>query len=473
MNFFEYQHFYLVGIKGVAMTSLAQLLLDAGKTVQGSDVSEDFITQQVLERVRINQVDSFETTLPPDIDCVVYTAAHQGDQHPQVLQAKQRKIPIFSHAEALSFFLNQKHGIAVCGVGGKSTISAMITWILEQTGHAPSFSVGVGNIVGLNRTGQWRTDSQDFVAEADEYAANPVAVHQGAEIIPRFAYFKPSLIVCSHLAFDHPDVYKDEAHTLATFNSFFSQLKPNGVLIINQADRQKVTVTDKTVLSFGTAEDATVSYSFDPEHSTEGVTVGALRYQGTEYTLTLQIPGEYNIENAAAAILAAIQTGVDSEEAIAALASFSSTSRRFEKIGVWNGVTLYDDYAHHPSELAAVLKALKNWYPTKRCVVAFQPHTYSRTKSLFDGFVNSLAAAPELVLLDIFSSARESFDPSISSQLLADKISEQTGKTIPVLKDYVGLAEYCRQHLQPGDVLLTLGAGDIYKAHEQLVQGAV
>ncbi len=239
MNTLDYQHFYLVGIKGVAMTSLAQCLLDAGKTVSGSDVAEAFVTQHMLDRLNIKIDIGFEGEIPSDIDCVVYTAAHQSQQNPQVLQAQQKNIATFSHAEALASLFNQKKGIAVCGVGGKSTTAAMIAWIMEKTGQNPSFSVGVGNIPGLEKTGQWHADSQFFVAEADEYVVDPAAT----ETVARFSFLKPFITVCTNLRFDHPDVYHDFEQTKRTFGDFFSQIQDGGFLVANIEDQQSIEQT--------------------------------------------------------------------------------------------------------------------------------------------------------------------------------------------------------------------------------------
>lgn len=467
MSFFDHQHYYLVGIKGVAMTSMAQLLLDAGKHVAGSDVPEIFVTEKILSRLPIQIETNFDNPLPAETDCVIYTAAHQGKLHPQVKEAQAKHIPIFSHAEALSFFFNNKQGIAVCGVGGKSTVSAMITWILEKSQRHPSYSVGVGNVIGLNKTGQWRENSEFFVAEADEYVTDPAAIQQGETAIPRFSYLQPFVTVCTHLKFDHPDVYRDQQHTNDTFNTFFSQIKEGGTLIINSEDKNKVTV-DNDMQTFGTA-DADLIYGYNENATTAGVTRGTFKYRAGNYPVTLQVPGEYNLENAAAATLAAVVIGVPVEEAVTALASFQSTSRRFEKVGEWHGVPLYDDYAHHPSEIQAVLAALKKWHPMQRKVVAFQPHTYSRTKALFTEFAHAFKDADVVVLLDIFASAREKTDPSINTQQLVDAVKQN----VPVKEIYhvstpSELASFCHDFLKENDVFLTIGAGDIYKMYEFL-----
>lgn len=473
MNFFEHQQYHLVGIKGVAMTSLAQLLLDAGKTVTGCDVAEEFVTQKLLTALHLDIDHSFDTPLPSATECVVYTAAHQGKQNPQVQAALQKNLPVFTHAEALAAFFNQKKGIAVCGVGGKSTVTAMITWILGKSGFDPSYSVGVGNVIGLNKTGQWHKQSAYFVAEADEYVTDPAAVQQGEAAVPRFSFLKPQITVCTHLQFDHPDVYRDEAHTIATFNTFFSRVVEGGNLIINIADKEKVSASVPT-LTFGDTAEADVSYHYDQEASREGHTAASIRHQDKEYHLELQVPGSYNVENAAAALLAAQQAGVPLQQGVQALQSFQSTARRFERIGEWNGVPLYDDYAHHPNEITAVLSALKSWYPSKRRVVAFQPHTYSRTKALFQEFTSCFSDADVVLVLDIFASAREAADGSVTSaQLVAAIQATFPQKEVLHLTTPHSLGFFCKTFLQPNDVFLTLGAGDIYHVYHYLLQDTV
>lgn len=485
----QFNHFYLVGIKGVAMTSIAQCLLDMGKTVEGSDLKEDFVTQDLLSTLHI-PISLLNTPLPKEIDCLIYTSAHQGPDNPQVLAAKAAGITCLSQAEALGILFNAKTGIAVCGVGGKSTTSAMITWILEKTGHQPSFSIGVGNIPGLEKTGRWRPDTPYFVAEADEYVIDPHAQAKGEEIVPRFSFLRPYITVCTNLAFDHPDVYRDFAHTQAVYSKFFSQLKPNGTYIFNEANRSVLPdFVTSTGDSFGTEQSATFHYAYMPAQSAEGKSFANLTYtpDSKSYTLELCIPGEFNIANAVAALAGTTTLGVDLEQAIEVLKDFHSTMRRFEYVGEKDGVKYYDDYAHHPSEIKAAIKALSDWYPHQRKIIAFQSHTYSRTKQLFDDFVEALATANEVYLIDIFASARETADPTVSADLLVDAInqkhsasnnqslviSQQPTSHIPHsnvqnAKTIENLAQLLKETAKPGDVVLTLGAGDIYKVHTMI-----
>ncbi len=474
MPILEYTSFYLVGIKGVAMTALAQCLLDAGKTVRGSDVAEAFVTQPILDHRQVEVDLGFDRPLPDETECVIYTAAHQSQHNPQVQTAIAQGIPTYTHAQALAELFNRKKGIAVCGVGGKSTTSAMVAFILQQAGLQPAFAVGVGDIIGLGKTGQWRQAAEWFVAEADEYVTDPAAAQQGQEITPRFHFMEPYITICTNLQFDHPDVYRDFAHTKAVFAQFFGQLKPGGALIVNADDAELLKlaqqVTDEhqgQLYSFGENPEATAQLQ---NYSSEtGSTRIEFLWQGQPYQITLKIPGKYNAANALAAWVAAVVAGISPEQASAALAEFRSTQRRAQFIGVKNGVTFYDDYAHHPNEVSQLIQAFKEWYPDKKLVIAFQSHTFSRTKSLFSDFVTAFADADEVVMIDIFPSAREKADESISSTLLCEAISTRY-PDLPAhnFGTLEKLAAYLAQTLKAGDVCVTVGAGDIYHLHELL-----
>ncbi len=469
MNLLAYHSFYLVGIKGVAMTSLAQCLIDAGKKVQGSDLAEEFVTQPLLNKRGIHIDIGFEHEFPKDIECVIYTAAHSAQQNPQVQRAFAKGLPVFSQAEALAQLFNQKSGIAVCGVGGKSTVSAMIAWILEKNGKNPSFSVGVGNIPGLNKTGQWSDTDTYFVAEADEYVTDPSAPSREEEITPRFSFMTPFITVCTNLSFDHPDVYRDFEHTQEVFKTFFSQIKEGGTLVANSENKNIIEAFElKTqIVYFGESADSDLQLM--KYKSQEGFTKSIIRYGQETFELKLQIPGKYNVLNACAAILAAHLASTSIKESVQLLADFRSTQRRAEFVGEKSGVRYYDDYAHHPHEVSQVIRAFREWFPERRLVIAFQSHTFSRTKALFNEFVESFAEADEVIMIDIFASAREQADPSITSDLLCTAINQRFPHiSVQNFHTLQKLAEYLKQSLNPHDVVLTLGAGDIYKVHELL-----
>ncbi|MCA9370161.1 UDP-N-acetylmuramate--L-alanine ligase [Candidatus Woesebacteria bacterium] len=469
-NVLEWDRFFLVGVKGVAMTALAACLIDMGKTVRGGDTAEDFITKDQLEELGITAT-SLDTPLPENTQCVIYTAAHNGPDNPLVREAQAKNTPTLSHAEALGLLFNQKKGIAVCGVGGKSTVSAMIAWILEHTARHPSYAVGVGSIPGLSRTGAWNQASEYFVAEADEYVTDPAAVTKGEQVTPRFSYLKPYLTVCTNLAFDHPDVYQDFNHTKEVFAQFFSHIKPGGILVYNADDRPHLPETlPAKGISFGTKKSgADVIYALDPDSTRAGTTAYAITHQGATHTSTLALPGLHNVANAASALAATTHLGIALPEAMQALTAFRSTKRRFEYIRERDGVTYYDDYAHHPDEITATLTALGQWYPDQKKIVVFQPHTYSRTKELFDDFVDALAKIERLILLEVFASAREERDDSVSSQLLAEAVKQKNpAADIAVVTTLDELAKTLNSTLRPGDACLTMGAGDVYKVYDIL-----
>lgn len=472
----QHQNFYLMGIKGVAMTSLAQILIDADKAVAGCDVRQEFVTQKILDDLEIKIDYGFVHELPEEADIIVYTSAHGGPNNPIVLQAMEQNIPAVSQAEALAYFFNQKKGIAVSGVGGKSTVSAMITWILNQNSFDFSFSVGVGKIAGLDRTGQWKPEADYFVAEADEYVIDPaVEIHQ--EIVPRFSFLKPYINVCTNLEYDHPDVYLDIHHSKRVFADFLLSANDQGYLVFNQDSQHLLELIDEKreqfknkqiqLLSFGTNSGTDVRLINNRiENQTN---LGKIQAFGSTYQLELPIPGEFNLMNALAALTAAKVIGIEVEQSLAALKTFRGTKRRFELKGIKNGIVYYDDYAHHPHEIVQTITALQNWHPNKRRVIAFQPHTFSRTKELLNQFAAALGIAEELVLLDIFPSARERFDPEISSDILLEEVRQNHPNTqIANLKTIESLADYCQHQLHEGDVLLTMGAGDIYLLYEKL-----
>ncbi len=414
----SYHHIHLVGIKGVAMASLAQCLDDIGSIkITGSDVAEDFVTADVLTARGFEISIGFDAShIDTDVNLVIYTGAHNGKQNVEVLKAAELGIPVLSHAEALGKLMEGKKAISVCGTGGKSTTSAMIAWILEYAGKKPSYAIGVGNVPNLGCTGKYVADSEWFVAEADEYAVDPTSDHR-----PRFIYQQPEVIVLTNMRYDHPDIYPDFASMQKVFADFFATLPANGELI--RADELA---------------------EFAP--------------------YKLLIPGRHNQLNAEVAMRAARHCGVAESVSREALAKFTSTMRRFEYKGQLGEVDLYDDYAHTPDEIRATIQALREWRPGKRVVVAFQPHTYSRTKALFDGFAVELSKADNVILLDIFASAREVADPTISSTLLAEALTISHSQVSTSSE----LAALLPEILKPGDVFITMGAGDIYTLYEKI-----
>ncbi|HKY73898.1 MAG TPA: Mur ligase domain-containing protein, partial [Patescibacteria group bacterium] len=227
--FSDYHSIHLVGIKGVALTALACCLHDLGKQIEGSDVEEDFVTKEQLDRLHVKVYTTFSPeNLHASTDLVIFSGAHKGSENPIVVAAKEKGIRCLTHAEALGILMQGKIGISACGVGGKTSTSAMIAWILEHAGLHPSFAVGVGNIPNLGVPGRFDKVSQYFVAEADEYVSDP-----GHDATPRFMFQYPTVIVCTNLEFDHPDVYPSFDDVMKAYLAFFHQLSDGGTLVYN------------------------------------------------------------------------------------------------------------------------------------------------------------------------------------------------------------------------------------------------
>ena len=440
-------NFYFVGVTGVGMAALAQVFQTMGKTVSGWDVANEFVTKQILAdhliRVDVSPLD--QAGLPQEIEVVIHTGAHQGGQNPLVKEAQKKGLPTLTHAQALALLFNQKQGVAVCGVGGKSTTGAMLAFVGEKLNQTPSYQVGVGKIVGLAHTGFWSDGSMFFVSEADEYAQNPLEARQGAKPIPRFAYLKPFITIATNLKFDHPDVYRDFDQTQATFFKFFTQIKPDGYLIYNQNDRHLTKLTDK--LQQARPDITLIPYGIDDR-------------------VKLALPGKHFRQNATATLIAGELMGFETQAVIDALKRFRSTGRRLELKSKTDRFIGFDDYAHHPHEIKATLTALRHAYPAYNLIVAFQPHTFSRTRALLDEFARALTSADEVLLLPIFASAREK-QGKISSQDLIDKIKElapdKPAKLVSAT-ELAGIITDLKKQTEAKTLLVTLGAGDIYRA---------
>ncbi|MCD8484647.1 Mur ligase domain-containing protein [Candidatus Woesebacteria bacterium] len=453
---------FLVGIKGVGMTALALMLQEAGVVVSGADVEEVFVTDSLLQAAGIPVVSLTEGQVPDEATVVVYSGAHRGWQNPLVQQALQAEKQVVHLAGAVGLLSREQKTVGVCGVGGKSTTSALLSWILSQNNAPLSYAVGVGSIPNLGKSGHWDSAAEYFVVEADEYVADPIA-----DKTPRFLFLEPHILICTSLSYDHPDVYEDFSDTQKAFRLLFEKLPADGLLVYNgdNADLRDLIATAKIqapTVSVGEQPENDVQLSdWQVEDGIGSVLLGARK-------LETRVPGRHNLLNAAYAAVVAEHVGREWSEIVQAVREFSSTQRRFESKGTTvAGALCYDDYAHHPREIQAIVRGLKEWFPEKRITIAFQPHTFSRTKALRNEFVDALAGgADEVVLAPIFASAREAFDPSITSDDIVHDLQAR-GQQARLLSPDDEMLQ-CIQALGPDDVFITLGAGDIYKVYDHV-----
>ena len=467
MNLRKIKTIHFTGIKGVGMTALALAAQDLGKVVSGSDTAEIFPTSQILKQRQIKLKIGFSPQhLPKNCDLLIYTGAHDGQANSEVRTALERNIPVLPHSQALGLFSDGYKTLAVAGVGGKSTTSAILATILDTAGLRPSFCVGAGNIPCLKTPGRMVRKSKYFVAEADEYVTDPQA-----NLTPRFHYLKPFVAVITNLEYDHPDVYKNLDAIFDSFRTFIQPVPQDGLVVLNIDNphiRQFIKTIDKPVTTYGFSPQA--DWQIVKVHVADKKQFLQLKYKNIIWPeLIINLPGNYNALNSVAAVAASYHLGVSPEKIKLGLKRFTGVKRRFEFIGEAKGVSLYDDYAHHPTEIQAVLAAAKNWLPGKRLIVIFQSHTYSRTKALLTGFAKSFELGDVVIINDIFSSARE---------------TDSLGLTGPVfekeVKKYHHHVYYCPGEVETlnclqkiaakNDVIFTLGAGNNWLWHKQIIK---
>lgn len=456
---------YFVGIKGVGMTALACCAQDLGIKVSGSDVKEVFVTDEILAKRKIKWQFGFkEEYLKPKPDLVITTGAHGGLDNPLVKVAKKKGIRVLTHAQALGKFMEGKEGISVCGVGGKTTTSSIIATVFDSAQRKPSFAIGVASLDPLGFPGRYAEGGQ-FITEADEYANSP-----GIDNRPRFFFQKPKVIVVTNIEYDHPDIYQNLDHTKETFKQFFQSLPRDGLLVACFDNENVVKTIQNLKVNCQT-------YGFSPQADWQvekvffghGQTIFNLSYQGAIIeNVKIKVPGRFNVLNAMAAFVVGTFFGLDAKTIKKGLAAFKGTKRRFEFIGEAKGIKLYDDYAHHPEEIKATLEAAKKWFPDRRIIAIFQPHTYSRTKALFNDFTRAFSLAKIVVLTDIYASAREKDDLGMSGQLLA----EETAKYHPRSVFRAGekeVIDFLKQEAKENDLIITMGAGDIFQWHQNIL----
>lgn len=468
----KYKRIHFVGIKGVGMAPLAIIAKEAGCEVTGSDIAEEFITDELLKKAGIVTFVGFDEKNVEDKDLIITTGAHGGFDNVENVNAKKLKIPIWTQGEAVGKFMDGSmfgkpiDGISIAGSHGKTTTTAMIATVLKENRLDPSFLIGTGNIPSLGSSGHYGRGKY-FVCEADEYATEPKY-----DKTPKFLWQHPKIAVITNIEFDHPDLYSSIEQLKYEFLSFSNNISKNGTLVACIDDLESAKLINNYL-----GNSITYGFSKNADFNIDKLTIEQDRmyfWVKAKNTLLsefiLNVTGEHNALNALAAIVVCIELGLSVDKIKTGLMKFYGTKRRSEFIGkLQSGAVLYDDYAHHPTEIKKTLAAFKKSFPNKKIVCIFQPHTYSRTKSLFEQFISSFSLADIVVLVDIYPSLREEVDNSVSSKLLAENISKSHKDVIytPKLKDVV---EYLDQKSFGREfIVITMGAGDVYKIADNIV----
>ncbi len=441
---------YLIGIGGVSMSSLAEVLLGMGINVCGSDSNRSGNVRSLEAKGIHIEIGHRAENIPADIDFVVRTAAVR-DENPEIRRARELNIPVFERTEAWGA-ISRDYSNAVCisGTHGKTTTTSMCTHILMAADRDPT--VMIGGTLPLLNAGHRVGHGNVIVMEACEYYNS-------------FLSFHPTVAVILNIEADHLDFFKDLYDVEKSFRAFASRVPDDGFVVANYDDLNTMqTLMDlkRKIITFGLDPRADVHAENIEYHGANSHFV--ICYKGKRFTdVTLNVPGEHNVKNALAATAAAICLGIRPNAVKYGLAGFNGAGRRFEFKGKFNGADVYDDYAHHPGELKCLLDTVET-LNYKRTVLVFQPHTYSRTAALFQDFVNQLKR-PDVVLLAEIFAAREQNTIGISSASLAEQIEGAT--FYPTFDE---LEKALREIAEPGDIILTVGAGDVYKIGEHLAE---
>ncbi|SFG18662.1 UDP-N-acetylmuramate--L-alanine ligase [Lachnospiraceae bacterium C7] len=454
INFNMPVHVHFIGIGGVSMSALAEILFDKDFKVSGSDMKEsDYTRALVAKGIKVSYPQAADN-ISKDMDVVVYTAAISED-NPEFVAAKEANLPMLSRAELLGQIMDQfAKSIAVAGTHGKTTTTSMISQILLEAKADPTISVGgIFPAIGSNlRLG----NSDVFIAEACEYTNS-------------FLNFRPRYSIILNIEAEHLDFFKDINDIRHSFRKFASNTLDHGATIINgEIDNYEEIVKDmpQQIISYG-LNDSCEYYAKNVTFNDKACASFTAMHNGEKlFDVTLSVPGMHNVSNAMAAIALCDDLNLDKDAVVRGLSKFGGAGRRFEYKGKVDGVTIIDDYAHHPTEIRATLTAAKN-YPHDRLVLVFQPHTYSRTKAFLEDFGDVLSMADVVVLADIYA-AREKNTIGISSKDVLEKVVAH-GTECHYFPSFEEIEKYLLKNCQQGDLLITMGAGNVVEIGEHLL----
>ena len=471
------ENVYMIGIKGTGMVGLAEILKSGGKKIAGSDVDEPFFTDRILKRLKIEVNQGFDKKnlkRRRNLNLVIHSTAYNEENNEEVKMAHKKGFPVLTYPEALSLLLKSKIGIAVCGTHGKTTTTAMLALLMKEAGLEPTALIGskVKQIDSSVLVG----DSDYMIIEADEYQN-------------KLALYNPHKVILTNLDFDHPDYFENFEAYKEVFKDFVRKIPVNGSLVVwgESAATLEVAMEAKcNIIVYGFFKKIPpAGLAIADRIGLEGMEVNDImihdiqeKFEQAGKTkldfflvpkeLKLKVPGKHNLLNATAALAMAKDLNIDLEKAVESLNNFEGTARRLEVIGRRKKALIIDDYAHHPEEIKATLDALKEKYPEKNLICVFHPHTFTRTKALLSDFSQSFDKADEVIILDIYGSAREK-QGGVSSEDLVEKMS-MFQRNVSHLKTLDDVFEDLKDRIGSDDVVVTMGAGNVCDLAQKLVE---
>lgn len=451
----QYKHVFFIGIGGISMSGIAEVLRTSGKQISGSDQSDSDITRHLESLGMTVHIGHSKENITDDFDLVVYTAAIKED-NVEYQRAVELGIKMMDRATILGLIMNTYNtSIGVAGTHGKTTTTSMLSYIMMEADLDPTISVGA-ILKGIN--GNFRIGGSDyFITEACEYSNS-------------YHKFFPNINIILNIEEDHMDFFKDLEEIRQSFKTYIKNTKDNGILIINDSIPNIEELTQGIncqIVTVGSLSSSNYSYK-NPSYNEKGLASFDLIHNGNLVErITLNVTGEHNIQNALATIAAASFMNVPMDAVKKGLITFGGADRRFEYIGTVNDVTIIDDYAHHPTEILKTIEAAKHIHHNDLWVV-FQPHTYTRTLAFYDEFVSALSLIDHLIVTDIYA-ARELDPGNINSKMLVESLSN-LGKDIVYIDDFAEICDYVTKHCLPNDMLITMGAGTVTNISKMLTK---
>ncbi len=453
------KRYHFIGAGGIGMSGLAKVLIKNGATVTGSDQEHSPTVQNLLALGADIRIGHDPENLQLPVEAVVISAAIKPT-NPELVRAKEKGCKIYKYAEMLGRLLDDYSGIAVCGTHGKSTTSGWLAFVLERANSAPSFIVGadVPQLAGSSGV----ADGEFFVAEACEYDRSFLNLH-------------PQIMVMLNIEQDHLDYYKDEDDIINAFSDFANCVRTGGLIIANGTDANVATVlsrleSHRQYVTFGL--DADCDFYADNIELVDGLYHFDVCQRGNFLGRTkISLPGEHNILNALAVVAAAVSAGAEIKVILPSLGQFAGVDRRLMLKARAGGVTILDDYAHHPTEIKASLIAIRQRFEPKRIWCVFQPHQYSRTRFLLDDFAQSFKLADVTIVPQIYF-VRDTAEAhkQINARVLVDRIRGQGCEAV-FIDDFGRICEYLKENVKKGDLVVTMGAGDIWKVADEYIRG--
>ncbi|MGF1671244.1 MAG: UDP-N-acetylmuramate--L-alanine ligase [Balneolaceae bacterium] len=450
------RHIHMVGIGGIGMSGIAEILLQRGYTVTGSDNSTSETTKRLQELGATVHKGHDEKNIE-EADVVVYTSAVTADENVETKAALELQIPVIKRAEMLAELMRMKYGIGIAGTHGKTTTTTMTGHVIQDGLFDPTIIVG-GRVHSFDKTNAVVGSGDIIIVEADEFDRT-------------FLRLSPSLAVITNIEAEHLDIYKDLDDVKEAFVQFANKVPFYGVVVICLDDPAVRSILPEI-------ERRTISYGFTPQAQVRAINIQKDGFY-SEFTvlyeesilgeIRLRAPGDHNVKNSLAAIATGLEMGMKFEKIKSGLERFEGVYRRFQKKADKNSILVIDDYAHHPTEVQATISAARNGWKEKRIVAVFQPHLYSRTQKMYQEFGLSFFDAEVLVVTDVYPS-REKPIEGVNGKLISDTAKKYGHRDVHYVKEKSLLPEKLAEIVRPGDIVITMGAGDIYRYCEKYVE---